>query len=181
MISNLANLLTILRIFLSFIIFVQISVFEDYLLSLILFFVAGISDYFDGFLARKFESESNIGEILDPIADKILIVFLFFALAISLNSFLIAFCGSIIISREIWVSALRDYNSRNNNINATKVIFISKIKTSLQLFVIFMYLFALSANYMFLIIISDIFLIMAVLVTLYTGYLYTVSSLKHDK
>lgn len=181
MISNLANLLTILRILLSFIIFVQISVFEDYLLSLILFFVAGISDYFDGFLARKFESESNIGEILDPIADKILIVFLFFALAISLNSFLIAFCGSIIISREIWVSALRDYNSRNNNINATKVIFISKIKTSLQLFVIFMYLFALSANYMFMIIISDIFLIMAVLVTLYTGYLYTVSSLKHDK
>ena len=41
-----------------------------------------------------------------------------------------------ILSREIWVSALRDYNSRNNNVDATKVIFIAKLKTTIQLFTI---------------------------------------------
>ncbi len=180
MISNLINLLTISRIFLALIIFILISFFGNYSISITLFFIAGISDYFDGFLARKFSAQSSIGEILDPIADKILIVFLFFALAIDLNSFLIGISGSIIVSRELWVSALRDFNARNNNIEATKVLFISKFKTSLQLFVIFMYLFALTINNMILIIITDVILIIAMLVTIYTGYVYTVNSFKNN-
>ena len=180
MISNLINLLTISRIFLALIIFILISFFGNYSISIMLFFIAGISDYFDGFLARKFSAQSSIGEILDPIADKILIVFLFFALAIDLNSFLIGISGSIIVSRELWVSALRDFNARNNNIEATKVLFISKFKTSLQLFVIFMYLFALTINNMILIIITDVILIISMLVTIYTGYVYTVNSFKNN-
>ena len=180
MISNLINLLTISRIFLALIIFILISFFGNYSISIMLFFIAGISDYFDGFLARKFSAQSSLGEILDPIADKILIVFLFFALAIDLNSFLIGISGSIIVSRELWVSALRDFNARNNNIEATKVLFISKFKTSLQLFVIFMYLFALTINNMILIIITDVILIISMLVTIYTGYVYTVNSFKNN-
>ena len=109
-----------------------------------LFFIAGLTDYFDGFFARKYNATSQIGEILDPLADKILIIFLFFGLAVNLSSFLIGFAGSLIITREIWISALRDYNSRNNNINATKVIYIAKIKTSIQLFTITIYLIRIS-------------------------------------
>ncbi len=180
MISNLINLLTISRIFLALIIFMLISFFGNYFISMMLFFIAGISDYFDGFLARKFSAQSSLGEILDPIADKILIVFLFFALAIDLNSFLIGISGSIIVSRELWVSALRDFNARKNNIEATKVLFISKFKTSLQLFVIFMYLFALTINNMFLIVITDLILIISMLVTIYTGYVYTVNSFENN-
>lgn len=180
MISNLINLLTISRIFLALIIFILISFFGNYSISIMLFFIAGISDYFDGFLARKFNAQSSLGEILDPIADKILIVFLFFALAIDLNSFLIGISGSIIVSRELWVSALRDFNARNNNIEATKVIYIAKFKTSLQLLVIFMYLFALAINNMLLIIITDIILIISMLVTIYTGYVYTLNSFKNN-
>tara|TARA_S200000501_G_scaffold368340_1_gene406040 strand:+ start:64 stop:603 length:540 start_codon:yes stop_codon:yes gene_type:complete len=176
--SKLVNLLTISRVFLAFIIFILILFFENYSSALILFFVAGISDYLDGFLARKYKVESNLGEILDPTADKILIVFLFFALAIKLDSFLIGIAGSIIVSREIWISALRDFNSRNNNIDATKVIFISKFKTSLQLLSIFMYLFALTINNMLMIIITDVILIISMLITIYTGYIYTLNSFK---
>ena len=83
-----------------------------YELAFVLFFVAGLTDYFDGLLARKYNSSSQIGEILDPIADKILIIFLYFGLALNLSSYLIGFSGALIITREIWVSALRDYNSR---------------------------------------------------------------------
>ena len=173
------NSLTYLRFFLAIIIFLSIALLENFILALILFFIAGLSDYFDGYLARKYDAETEVGEILDPVADKILIVFLFFALALELNSLLVSLCGSLIISREIWVSALRDYNARRNNTRATKVTFIAKAKTSIQLFTIFIYLLGLSSKIMLLIVIGDILLITSLLVTLYTGYEYTLNSYKN--
>ncbi len=173
------NILTLSRIFLAALIFVLLMSPDRYLLVLILFFLAGITDYFDGYLARKYNESSQVGEILDPLADKILIIFLFFGLAINLSSFLIGFAGSIIISREIWISALRDYNARNNNVNATKVIFIAKMKTSIQLFTILIYLIGLASNKMLLMIFGDIFMIISVLVTVYSGYIYTFNSFKN--
>ena len=179
MITSLINLITIARIIVAIIIFGFLALKNYYMLALILFFIAGLSDYFDGFLARKYNASSQIGEILDPLADKILIIFLFFGLAVNLSSYLIGFAGSLIITREIWISALRDFNARNNNVNATKVIYIAKIKTSIQLFTIMIYLAALAFNKMLLIILGDIFLIISVLITLYTGYIYTLNTFKN--
>ena len=179
MIKILINLLTFSRIFIAAIIFILLMLKDYYELAFALFFVAGLSDYFDGLLARKYNSSSQIGEILDPIADKILIVFLYFGLALNLSSYLIGFSGALIITREIWVSALRDYNSRINNTDATKVIYIAKVKTTIQLFTISIYLFALAFNFMLLIPIADIFMIIAVLITSYTGYLYTLNTFKN--
>ena len=175
----LINLLTLSRIFIAIIIFGLLMLSDLYLLAFILFFLAGLTDYFDGFLARKYDASSHIGEILDPIADKILIVFLFFGLALDLSNYWVGFAGALIITREIWVSALRDYNSRNNNQNATRVTYIAKIKTSMQLFTISVYLFALAFDLMLLVIIADILMIIAVLITIYTGYLYTVNTFKN--
>ena len=179
MIRILINLLTFSRIFIAGIIFILLMLKNYYELAFALFFVAGLTDYFDGLLARKYNSSSEIGEILDPIADKILIIFLYFGLALNLSSYLIGFSGALIITREIWVSALRDYNSRINNTDATKVIYIAKVKTTIQLFTISIYLFALAFNYMLLIPIADIFMIIAVLITSYTGYLYTLNTFKN--
>ena len=103
----------------------------------------------------------------------------FFGLSLNLSSYLIGFAGALIISREIWVSALRDFNSRNNNIKATKVTYIAKIKTTVQLFTISVYLFGLAFNKMLLIVFGDIFIIISLIITLYTGYLYTLNSIKH--
>ncbi|MEC8218003.1 MAG: CDP-diacylglycerol--glycerol-3-phosphate 3-phosphatidyltransferase [Pseudomonadota bacterium] len=172
--TNFINFITVARIFLAPIIFIFL-IFGNYLVCVLLFFVAGLTDYFDGYLARKYNAESQLGEILDPIADKILIVFILIGLSVDLDSLLIAFLGSLIIAREIGVSALRDYSSRNNKSHKTKVTYLAKIKTSIQLLTIFIYLFALSADIMILIIIADIFLIISVLVTMYTGYEYTIN------
>tara|TARA_B100001057_G_scaffold48368_1_gene43149 strand:- start:748 stop:1215 length:468 start_codon:yes stop_codon:yes gene_type:complete len=150
-----------------------------YILGFILFFIAGLTDYLDGFLARKYNASSQVGEILDPIADKILIIFLCFALSLNLSSYIIGFSGALIITREIWVSALRDFNSRKNNSDATKVIFIAKIKTTIQIFTISIYLFALAFDFMLLIPIADIFMIISVLITLYTGYIYTINTFQN--
>ena len=179
MITSLINLLTFARIIIAVFIFILLALKNYYALALVLFFIAGLTDYFDGYLARKYNATSQIGEILDPIADKILIIFLFFGLAINFSSFLIGFAGSLIITREIWISALRDFNSRNNNVNATKVIYIAKIKTTIQLFTITVYLAALAFNKMLLVVLGDIFIIISVLITLYTGYVYTHNTFKN--
>ena len=63
------NLLTLSRIFLAAIIFLLLMSSDGYLMALILFFIASITDYFDGYLARKYNAVSLLVEILDPIAD----------------------------------------------------------------------------------------------------------------
>ena len=166
------NLLTVIRILLAPIILLFL-IFGEYLLCIFLFLLAGVSDYFDGYLARKYNAESELGEILDPIADKILVVFLLIGLSVNLYSYLMAVMSSLIISREIGVAALRDYAARNDMSHKTKVTFLAKSKTALQLFTIMLYLIALSFNLNLLIIIGDISLIAATLITLYTGYEYT--------
>ncbi len=153
---------------------------DNYGFALILFIVASFSDFFDGYLARKYNSVSELGEILDPISDKILIVFIFIALSVNLNSYLIGFAASIVITRELWVSALRNINAIKNRTSATQVTFLAKIKTTLQLSCIGIYLLALTFNKMLLVVIGDIFLIIAVLITVYTGYVYTLASFKDE-
>jgi len=167
------NLLTLSRIFLAAIIFLLLTRPEGYFLAFILFFVAGATDYFDGYLARKYNLTSEIGEVLDPIADKILIVFVLFGLSVNLTSYYIAFIGAIIISREIWVGALRDLNARKARSDATKVNFLAKIKTTSQLFTISIYLLGLVFNNMLLILFGDMFLFLSLIITLQTGYIYT--------
>ncbi|MDB2473985.1 CDP-diacylglycerol--glycerol-3-phosphate 3-phosphatidyltransferase [Gammaproteobacteria bacterium] len=174
------NLLTFSRILLAAIIFLLLMSSDGYLLALILFYIAGFTDWLDGYLARKYKAVSQLGEILDPIADKILIVFIFFGLAVNLSSYLVAFFAALIISREIWVGALRDLNARNNKSDATKVTFLAKIKTTIQLFTISIYLIALTLNNMLLIVIAHILLALTVIITLYTGLLYTQSSFKKN-
>ena len=102
-----------------------------------------------------------------------------FGLAINLSSYLIGFIGSLIITREIWVGALRDLNARNNKSDVTKVTFLAKIKTTIQLFTLGIYLLGLTLNNMLLLVIGDIFLITALLITIYTGFLYTLNTFKN--
>ena len=109
--TNFINFITIVRILLAPIILLFL-IFGNYFICLILFFLAGLTDYFDGYLARKYNAESQLGEILDPIADKILVVFLLIGLSVELDSFLMAFLSSLIIAREIGIAALRDYSSK---------------------------------------------------------------------
>jgi len=152
---------------------------DGYLLALILFIIASVTDYFDGYLARKYNATSQIGEILDPIADKVLLVFALIGLSINLSSYLVGFISSLIITREIWVGALRDMNSRYGNTMATKVTFLAKIKTSTQLFTISIYLLGLSLNNMLMIVLGDIFLFLSFFITMYTGLIYTRNSFKN--
>ena len=174
---NFINFITIARIFLAPIILVFL-IFGNYLACVLLFFLAGLTDYFDGYFARKYNAVSELGEILDPIADKILVVFILIGLSVELDSQLMALLSSFIIAREIGVAALRDYSARNNLSERTKVTFLAKAKTSVQLLTIGLYLLALAISFNLLIVISDIFLIVTTFITLYTGYQYILNVFK---
>tara|TARA_Y100001954_G_C15432228_1_gene417409 strand:+ start:65 stop:604 length:540 start_codon:yes stop_codon:yes gene_type:complete len=178
MIASLLNVLTLSRILCAILIYLLLYLESYYLLALILFGVASFSDFLDGYLARKTNSVSVLGEILDPIADKLLIVFVLIGLSINLNSFLIGFISAVIISREIWVAALRDINSRNNQSEKTKVTFLAKTKTAIQMSAILLYLFGLAINNMMFLFFADIILSIALLVTIQTGFQYTISTFK---
>lgn len=178
MIVNLLNAITLSRILCAILIYLFLFLKSQYLIALLLFGIASFSDFLDGYLARKTNSVSVLGEILDPIADKLLIVFVLIGLSINLNSFLIGFISAVIISREIWVAALRDINSRNNQSNKTKVTFLAKIKTAIQMLAILMYLLGLTINNMTILFFADIILVIALLVTLQTGLQYSIATFK---
>ena len=170
--------LTYFRILIAPVIFLLITLFDSYGIALILFFLASISDYWDGFLARRYNLESIIGAVLDPIADKILITFLILALSIELSSIFIGMVGGMILVREFWVGALRDINARQGTGDATKVTFLAKMKTSVQFLAFTCYLTGLVINNSMILFISNFFLFLALIITVQTGVSYTVATFK---
>jgi CDP-diacylglycerol--glycerol-3-phosphate 3-phosphatidyltransferase len=170
--------LTYFRILIAPIIFLLITIFHFFSWALFLFFLASISDYWDGFLARKYKLESLIGAILDPIADKILTTFLILALAMELSSLFVGFAGGLILVREFWVAALRDYNGRIANTQATEVTFLAKIKTSVQFITFMSYLVGLVLNNSLIIFLSNFLLFFSLIITLQTGLSYTIATFK---
>lgn len=169
------NFLTYSRILAGPILFCLIFA-EEFFICLILFILAGLTDYFDGFLARKHNLTSQLGEILDPVADKILIVFMFIGLSIYLDSFFLGICSSFILMREFLISALRESNARNFKTNATKVTFLAKTKTSVQLFTIAIFLTGLIFDYALIMFMGNFFIFLAMLITIYTGLQYFLNS-----
>ena len=180
MIVNILNAITLSRILCAILIYFFLFLESQYLVALLLFCIASFSDFLDGYVARKTNNESVLGEILDPIADKLLVVFVLIGLSINLDSFLIGFISAVIISREVWVAALRDINARNNQSDKTKVTFLAKTKTVIQMSAILMYLFGLTLNNMMVLFFADIVLIIALLVTIQTGFQYTISTFKNE-
>ena len=155
-----------------------ITTFDTYGWALFLFFLASISDYWDGFLARKYKHESIVGEVIDPIADKILTMFLILALCIELSSVYIGMVGGMMLAREFWVAALRDLNARQGASESTKVTFLAKFKTSIQLLTFSFYLIGLTLNNALILFISNFLLFLALIITIQTGLSYTIATFK---
>ena len=172
------QILTYFRIFSGPIIFLLILIDQNYGMALFLLVLASASDYWDGYLARRYSLTSILGAVLDPIADKILITFTVIALSVDLGSSYVAFLGSIMLAREYWVSALRDFNAREGNINATQVTLLAKIKTAIQLGTFCLYLLGLYLGSTFMLFVANFFLFTALIITLQTGLSYTISTFK---
>ena len=146
------------------------------ILSAPLLLLAGLSDYLDGFYARKYNVVSVFGKILDPIADKLLVIGVLLSLASeNLLDFYFGFIPSlIIILREIFISGLRESVSSHNF--TLKVSVLAKWKTTIQLFACGSFLVWRMNEYFynidFLGFISYCLLWLASIITLITGFQY---------
>ncbi len=146
---------------------------------ILLFCLASITDYFDGYLARMRNEVSNLGTFLDPIADKLLVS----AVILILTSKEVitdweTIPALIILLREIAVSGLREYLAGIKiSVPVTKI---SKLKTSLQLIALALLILSESGiSIIPILFIGKIALWSAAVLTLYTGYDYLKSGLKH--
>ena len=104
-----------------------------YLASALLFSLAAITDWLDGYLARKWGEETDFGAFLDPVADKLLVVIVLVLLVQKYPSFWITTAGTIIIGREIIVTALREWMAELGKRASIKVSMLGKIKTTVQM------------------------------------------------
>ena len=178
---NLPNSLTMLRIV---VIPVLIGLF--YLegeiwrwISLLIFIAAGITDFFDGHLARTRAQVSELGRFLDPIADKLLVA----AVILMLVAFdridgLVVLPALVILCREILVSGLREYLAGLNV--SVPVSRLAKWKTMLQMVALaFLILGDVALGGIPIVLIGEICLWVAAGITLITGYDYLIAGLRH--
>ena len=141
--SKLPNFLTLLRIFLlPLLIYLIIDSNSSFNLAiLILFIVIALSDYFDGEIARKTNSTSEFGKMLDPIADKLFVVLLIITFIYNdyINEINLI-PAYLIIFREIFISGLREYASNLPEVKKIDVSILGKYKTAFQILSLFLIL-----------------------------------------
>jgi len=107
---NIPNILTTIRIILGFIVPVLLLYGDFYarIVAAVLFFIAGVTDFLDGWYARKYDLVTKLGKILDPIADKIILLSCFFVLSNMTHLDVYSFWWVIpIFLREVLITIVR--------------------------------------------------------------------------
>ncbi|CAA0088450.1 CDP-diacylglycerol--glycerol-3-phosphate 3-phosphatidyltransferase [Zhongshania aliphaticivorans] len=168
---NIPNSLTLFRIVL---IPVLVALFywplaHTYFLTAAVFAIAAVTDWLDGYLARKLSQTTPLGAFLDPVADKLMVAV---ALALLIERYDAAWFtipAVIIIGREIVISALREWMAELGKRTSVAVSYIGKVKTAMQMIAIFGWLLV-SPN-------SEGMLYYASIICLYTAAVLTLWSM----
>ncbi len=177
------NALSIIRIIVTPVLLILLlgETFWGQTWALILFVLASISDYLDGKLARSFQVGSRLGQFLDPIADKVLVLGTFIVLSVMMPEMVPWWCVAIIAVRDLGVTGLRTWSEAHGR--SIPTLRAAKYKTTVQLIFLIgtllllavskaggkpgeIGLAVLQSSYMF------VLLLVVVAVTVYTGALY---------
>ncbi|WP_042272918.1 CDP-diacylglycerol--glycerol-3-phosphate 3-phosphatidyltransferase [[Clostridium] dakarense] len=167
---NLPNKLTLFRIFLIpvFILVMLFDIPNKLLIACIVFIIAAITDAMDGNIARKHNLVTDFGKFMDPLADKLLVIS---ALICMIEVDLVAgWMVIIIVARELTVSILRAIAAADGKVIAASSG--GKLKTISQMIAIPLLLLGANFNNSLLITIGDITILIATLLTLYSGWEY---------
>ncbi|MBI5626225.1 MAG: CDP-diacylglycerol--glycerol-3-phosphate 3-phosphatidyltransferase [Nitrosomonadales bacterium] len=184
---NIPNLITWLRILL-IPVFVTVFYLSNETIDLHLknlaatavFLLASITDWLDGYLARKLDQYSAFGAFLDPVADKLMVAAALIVLGkLGRAAAIIAF---IIIGREITISALREWMAKLGESKSIAVSMLGKIKTTFQMVAISMLLYHERLLGIDCQVIGSLLLYLAALLTLWSmGYYLMLASPKLKK
>lgn len=187
-INNLPNILTLIRIgaIPFFVIVFYLPFWWGHLVAMILFVLAALTDWFDGYLARTLKLTTKLGAFLDPVADK-LIVSIALVLIVGEPQFqfislpnvvyalpvpLISIPAAIIVSREIVVSALREWMAEIGKQRSVAVSYLGQVKTTIQMIALSILLFCDASSNVYLVIIGYILLYTAAVLTIWSMIIY---------
>ncbi len=169
---NTANKLTMLRFILA-VLFVVLFYMDGQVYMIASFFafiLASITDFFDGYIARKYNQITKLGKLTDPLADKVLV---FAALVLFVEKGLIwGWPVIIILARDLMMGIFRAVAASQNIVIAADNL--GKIKTVVQLMAIITMLFGLAFQILFFVFVGEIIFYIAVLLTIISGanYIY---------
>lgn len=107
------------------------------------FGLAGVTDWADGYYARKLNLESRLGAFLDPVADKLMVVVALMLIVEREGNLWITLAAIAIIGREVIISALREWMAEVGQRGKVAVAFIGKLKTTAQIFALIFLLYNL--------------------------------------
>ena len=186
MLKKIPNILTIGRIIIVpfFVLAFYLPGFYGDLTACVLFVIASVTDFLDGMLARMMGEESKLGELLDPIADKIIVATALILLVMSgtIKHYEVI-AAIIILTREILISGLREFLARGQI--KLPVTNLAKLKTFLQMVAIALLLTGETGNKILNFqdynaqTIGIILLWLSAFLTLYTGYEYLRKGIDH--
>jgi len=186
MLKKIPNLLTIGRIIIVpfFVLAFYLPGFYGDLTACVLFIIASFTDFLDGMLARMMGEESKLGELLDPIADKIIVATALILLVMSgtIRHYEVI-AAIIILTREILISGLREFLARGQI--KLPVTNLAKLKTFLQMIAIALLLTGETGNKILNFqdynaqTVGIILLWLSAFLTLYTGYEYLRKGIDH--
>ena len=186
MLSKIPNILTIGRIIIVpfFVLAFYLPGFYGDLTACVLFVIASFTDFLDGMLARMMGEESKLGELLDPIADKIIVATALILLVMSgtIRHYEVI-AAIIILTREILISGLREFLARGQV--KLPVTNLAKLKTVLQMIAIALLLTGETGNKILNFqdynaqTIGIVLLWLSAFLTLYTGYEYLRKGIHH--
>nr|ART35417.1 A348 [uncultured bacterium]ART35940.1 B192 [uncultured bacterium]ART37561.1 E347 [uncultured bacterium] len=149
--------------------------------SVTVFTVAAVTDWLDGWIARRWHQSSAFGAFLDPVADKLMVAVALFLIVQGHPTPWMAFWAAVIVGREIAVSALREWMAEIGQRGKVKVAWIGKVKTTVQMIALACLLYSvrpashgLSEIWMSVPVfhLGDWLLAVAALLTLFSGYQY---------
>ena len=145
---NIPNALTSLRILLVpiFVLVFYLPVDWSNTVATLIFGLAAITDWFDGYLARRLDQTSAFGAFLDPVADKIMVAVALVLLVdqnpTEYHGVFMSVAAAIIIGREITISALREWMAEVGARQSVAVSIIGKVKTTAQMLALLLLIYA---------------------------------------
>jgi CDP-diacylglycerol--glycerol-3-phosphate 3-phosphatidyltransferase len=185
---NLPNILTLVRLFVIPILVVAfyLPFWWGHAAAAVIFILASITDWLDGYLARSWQQATKLGAFLDPVADKVMVSvalvmivgesqFQFISApnsVITVPSLVITVPAAVIVSREIIVSALREWMAELGNRTSVAVSHLGKVKTGVQMLALIVLLYCGPATSTLIIVVGFILLYLAAALTIWSMVIY---------
>jgi len=138
----------------------------------IIFIAAAITDWLDGFIARRWDMGSAFGAFLDPVADKLMVAVTLFLIVQENPTPLMAVTSAIIVGREISISALREWMAEIGQRAQVRVAWLGKIKTALQIIAIVVLLYQHDLEGLRLFHVGETLLVVAAILTIGSAIVY---------